>query len=86
MSQPQSSELDLIEELKLRTWARENYVAADQRNASWHPVVLDEMSNRDRESGLNVEVHHTVQPSANPGDVLSRLRRVPATPPKSLKA
>lgn len=43
-------ELDVIEEIRLRTWARSNYCSAEQRDESWHPVILDEMSNRDRES------------------------------------
>ena len=43
------AEIDIIEELQLRRWARENYVAAERRNHCWHPVVLDEMSRRDRE-------------------------------------
>jgi hypothetical protein len=44
------SELDLIEELRLRRWARENYVPRPQRQLSWHPVVLDEMGRRDLET------------------------------------
>jgi hypothetical protein len=44
------AELDLIEELRLRRWARENYVPPDQRQTSWHPVVHDEMSKRDLET------------------------------------
>ncbi len=43
MAETQSPEVDLIEELSLRRWARENYVAEELRNASWHSVVLDEM-------------------------------------------
>ncbi|MFN0052163.1 MAG: hypothetical protein ACKV0T_08225 [Planctomycetales bacterium] len=42
-------EYDLIEELRLRRWARENYVSRGERNEAWHPVVLDEMRRRDRE-------------------------------------
>jgi hypothetical protein len=53
-----SEELDFIEELRLRRWARENFVAAGQRKASWHPVVLDEMSKKD------VETEEAVTPSA----------------------
>lgn len=52
-----SGELDFIEELRLRRWARENYVPAGQRNASWHPVVLEEMGKKD------VETEDTVSPS-----------------------
>ncbi len=53
-----SEELDFIEELRLRRWARENFVPAGQRNASWHPVVLDEMGKKD------VETEEAVTPSA----------------------
>jgi hypothetical protein len=44
------AELDFIEELKMRRWAREHYVPRDEREASWHPVVHDEMEKRDLES------------------------------------
>lgn len=43
------AEVDLIEELRLRRWARENYVPAEQRNRSWHPVILEEMLRKDEE-------------------------------------
>lgn len=42
-------ELDFIEELRLRRWARENYVPAPERKGSWHPVVHDEMDRKDAE-------------------------------------
>ncbi len=42
-------EMDLIEELRLRRWARENYVPVDRRERSWHPVIHDEMSKKDVE-------------------------------------
>ncbi len=45
------SELDLIEELRLRRWARENYVPRGQRQKSWHPIVHDEMKKKDGEAG-----------------------------------
>jgi hypothetical protein len=44
-----AAEVDFIEELRLRRWARENYVPSGQRELSWHPVILDEMSRRDIE-------------------------------------
>ncbi len=47
------AELDLIEELRLRRWAREHYVPRSQRRLSWHPVVHDEMSKRDNEDTEN---------------------------------
>jgi hypothetical protein len=43
------SELDLIEELRLRRWARENYVPADERDTAWHPIILEEMRSKDGE-------------------------------------
>jgi hypothetical protein len=44
------AELDFIEELRLRRWARENYVPQPERSEEWHPVVLEEMTKKDRES------------------------------------
>jgi hypothetical protein len=44
-----AAELDFIEELRLRRWARENYVPRTQRQLSWHPVILDEMDRKDLE-------------------------------------
>ncbi len=43
------TELDFIEELRLRRWARENYVPAEHRQSGWHPVTIDEMLRKDRE-------------------------------------
>ena len=40
---------DPVEELRLRRWARENYVAVEFRDATWHAVVLDEMRRKDHE-------------------------------------
>jgi hypothetical protein len=45
------AELDFIEELRLRRWARENYVPRGRRQGSWHPVVHEEMERKDRETG-----------------------------------
>ena len=44
------SELDFIEELRLRRWARENYVPSDERDTTWHPIILEEMTRKDRET------------------------------------
>ncbi len=44
-----TAEVDFIEELRLRCWAREHYVSAERRENAWHPVVIDEMSRKDRE-------------------------------------
>jgi hypothetical protein len=43
------ADVDLIEELRLRRWARENYVPADERSRTWHPVILEEMLRKDDE-------------------------------------
>lgn len=40
---------DLIEELRLRRWARENYVAAEHRDPCWSAIVLHEMRCKDAE-------------------------------------
>ncbi len=45
------SEMDFIEELRLRRWARENYVPPNLRQVSWHPVVHEEMEKKDSETG-----------------------------------
>ena len=45
------AELDFIEELRLRRWAREHYVPPSQRKQTWHPVVHEEMEKKDREAG-----------------------------------
>lgn len=42
-----TTDIDFIEELRLRRWARENYVTAERRESAWHPVVLDEMKSKD---------------------------------------
>jgi hypothetical protein len=44
------SELDFIEELQLRRWAREHYVPREQRQTGWHPVVHNEMERKDFEA------------------------------------
>ncbi|MDX1966589.1 MAG: hypothetical protein SFV23_05410 [Planctomycetaceae bacterium] len=43
--------VDPVEEMRLRTWARRHYAAAADRDATWHPIVLDEMNRRDQECG-----------------------------------
>ncbi|MBX3444758.1 MAG: hypothetical protein KF774_20325 [Planctomyces sp.] len=43
------AEVDPIEEMRLRAWARRNYQPQGQRDDGWHPVVLDEMRRKDRE-------------------------------------
>jgi hypothetical protein len=41
--------VSLIDEMRLRTWARQNYASPDERDPAWHPVVLDEMWRIERE-------------------------------------
>jgi hypothetical protein len=53
------TDVDFIEEIRLRRWARENYKPAGERNESWHPVVLDEMQAKDTESQEDEFVLHT---------------------------
>ena len=50
----EKADLDPIEEIRLRTWARVNYTPAAERQDSWHPVILDEMTQKDREQSLDV--------------------------------
>ena len=42
--------VDFIEELRLRRWARENYVPSAERSPAWHPIILEEMTRKDRET------------------------------------
>jgi hypothetical protein len=44
-----SVRIDFIEELMYRCWARRNYLPSELREQDWHPVILDEMSQRDGE-------------------------------------
>ena len=53
-------ELDLIAELRLRQWARRNYVSAAERcDSDWHSVVVNEMRRIDRDLSL-VEIPQNV--------------------------
>jgi hypothetical protein len=42
-------DVDPIEEIRLRTWARKNYTPAHQRDDTLHPIILDEMKRKDEE-------------------------------------
>ena len=44
--------IDLVDELRLRRWARMNFVPADERSSNWHPIILDEMQAQDAESKM----------------------------------
>jgi hypothetical protein len=46
------AELDFIEELRLRRWARENFVPREERKHTWHPVIHEEMEKKDLESAV----------------------------------
>lgn len=46
---PTDGLVDLIEEMRLRTWARQNYTEPKNRAASWPNIVHDEMERRDSE-------------------------------------
>jgi hypothetical protein len=46
---PTEGLVDLIEEIRLRTWARQNYTEPKNRVSSWPSIVHDEMERRDRE-------------------------------------
>jgi hypothetical protein len=43
------SDVDPIEEIRLRTWARKNYTPAHKRDDTLHPIILDEMKRKDEE-------------------------------------
>ena len=62
MSTGLAADVDVIEELRLRRWARQNYVTVEHREHSWHPIILAEMSRKDDESS---EVHHRQACSAS---------------------
>lgn len=44
-----SRPIDAVEELRLRCWARRNYVPVWNRIPTWDPIILEEMQNRDDE-------------------------------------
>jgi hypothetical protein len=58
------ADLDIIEELRLRRWARENHVPRSQRQGAWHPIIHEEMDKKDLESG-EVEATPTYTWSSN---------------------
>ena len=49
------ADVDFIEELQLRRWARENYVPREVRNAAWHPIIHEEMTRKDRKASETAE-------------------------------
>ena len=42
--------VDLVEEIRLRTWARNNFAHPTEREENWHPIILDEMGRKDQEA------------------------------------
>ena len=59
-----SRELDLVAELRLRQWARRNYVPTEaRRDSDWHAVVVSEMRRIDRDHKL-IEATQSVVTSA----------------------
>ena len=44
------AEVDFIEELRLRRWARENYLPSTERHDGLHPIILEEMRRKDAEA------------------------------------
>ncbi|MFK7777569.1 MAG: hypothetical protein QM501_05550 [Gimesia sp.] len=49
MNQEANAATSVIAELRMRRWARFNYVSSDQRGETWNPIVLDEMRIKDQE-------------------------------------
>jgi hypothetical protein len=61
MSSGIMADVDVIEEFRLRRWARENYVPSGLRDRSWHPIIHEEMLRKDEEVGPDrvMSVHAT---------------------------
>ena len=49
MSDLNAADQDLIKELRLRRWARMNYVPAEKRDDSWSTIILEEMCRKEAE-------------------------------------
>lgn len=67
MSNSKTQPVDIIAELRLRQWARKNYVPADlRRDNEWHAIVLDEMIRKDADLEALERLHqqktHAVVP------------------------
>ena len=54
--------VDAVKELRLRRWARTNFVTAQRRSESWHPIVLDEMQVKDAERNEQAASYETGRP------------------------
>jgi len=57
---PADNDVDIVMELRLRRWARENYVPPADRRANWHCVVLDEMRLKDAEMIIGTRAREPV--------------------------
>ena len=69
--------LDLVDELRLRRWARENYVPAASRDGNWHRVVLEEMQHKEEDLRRTSEAPHFSETSIPLRDA-ARLQNAPA--------
>ena len=54
--------VDVVEELRLRRWARENYVPAVERDGLWHPIILEEMCRKDRDLANTQDLRRGMAP------------------------
>ncbi len=50
MKTNEGTDVDPIEEIRLRTWARANYAPPAERQENWHPIILDEMGRKDQDA------------------------------------
>lgn len=56
-------DVDFIEELRLRRWARLHFTPIEQRKDEWHPIILDEMIRKDHDMQPVLEpVRSTIVP------------------------
>lgn len=53
--------INLMEELRLRRWAREHYVPMEMRRTDWHHIVLQEMLLKDQEMNRTIPALHTIR-------------------------
>lgn len=62
--------LDIVEELRVRQWARRNWVPSDLRDARWHRVIHEEMTQRDAELAEGSAAANRTVPLAEPSSHL----------------
>lgn len=51
LEQERTFDVDAVEEMRMRTWARRHYSPVEDRSNNLHPIVLDEMLRKDQERG-----------------------------------